>query len=66
MAKLILIIIELIVLGISVVMIYDARKIATKAFSTNETIETTKILKIVGFIILIISLLMIYITKIKM
>ncbi len=66
MAKLILIIIELIVLGISVVMIYDARKIATKAFSTNETNETTKILKIVGFIILIISLLMIYITKIKM
>lgn len=66
MAKLILIIIELIVLEISVVMIYDARKIATKAFSTNETNETTKILKIVGFIILIISLLMIYITKIKM
>ncbi len=66
MAKLILITIELIVLGISVVMIYDARKIATKAFSTNETNDTTKILKIVGFIILIISLLMIYITKIKM
>ena len=66
MAKLILTTIELIVLGISVVMIYDARKIATKAFSTNETHETTKILKIVGFIILIISLLMIYITKIKM
>lgn len=66
MAKLILTTIELIVLGISVVMIYDARKIATKAFSTNEINETTKILKIVGFIILIISLLMIYITKIKM
>lgn len=66
MAKLILTTIELIVLGISVVMIYDARKIATKAFSTNETNETTKILKIVGFFILIISLLMIYITKIKM
>lgn len=48
MAKLILTTIELIVLGISVVMIYDARKIATKAFSTNETNETTKILKIVG------------------
>ena len=66
MAKLILITIELIVLGISVVMIYDARKIATKSFSTNEKNETNKILKIVGFIILIISLLMIYITKIKM
>ena len=66
MAKLILTTIELIVLGISVVMIYDARKIATKAFSTNETNETTKILKTVGFIILIIGLLMIYITKIKM
>ena len=66
MAKMIFIIIELIVLGISVIMIYDARKIATKIFSSNETNETTKVLKIVGFIALIISLLMIYITKIKM
>jgi len=49
-----------------VIMIYDARKIATKTFSSNETNETTKVLKIVGFIALIISLLMIYITKIKM
>ena len=37
MAKIIFIIIELIVLGISVIMIYDARKIATKTFSSNET-----------------------------
>ena len=66
MTKIIFIIIELIVLGISVIMIYDARKIATKTFSSNETNETTKVLKIVGFIALIISLLMIYITKIKM
>ena len=66
MAKVIFIIIELIVLEISVIMIYDARKIATKTFSSNETNETTKVLKIVGFIALIISLLMIYITKIKM
>lgn len=66
MAKIIFIIIELIILGISVIMIYDARKIATKIFSSNETNETTKVLKIVGFIALIISLLMIYITKIKM
>lgn len=65
MAKIIFIIIELIVLGISVIMIYDARKIATKTFSSNETNETTKVLKIVDFIALIISLLMIYITKIK-
>ena len=49
-----------------VIMIYDARKIATKTFSSNETNETTKVLKIVGFIALVISLLMIYITKIKM
>ena len=55
MAKIIFIIIELIVLGISVIMIYDARKIATKTFSSNETNETTKVLKIVGFIALIIS-----------
>ena len=41
MAKIIFIIIELIVLGISVIMIYDARKIATKTFSSYETNETT-------------------------
>ena len=40
MAKIIFIIIELIVLGISVIMIYDARKIATKTFSSNETNES--------------------------
>jgi len=57
MAKIIFIIIELIVLGISVIMIYDARKIATKTFSSNETNETTKVLKIVGFIALIIRFL---------
>lgn len=55
MAKIIFIIIELIILEISVIMIYDARKIATKIFSSNETNETTKVLKIVGFIALIIS-----------
>ena len=65
MIKIILIIVELIVLGISTTMIYDARKIATKTFSSNETNETTKILKIVGFIILIVALLLIYFTLLK-
>ena len=66
MLQIIIKIISILMVLAGVVMIYDARKIATKTFSSNETNETTKVLKIVGFIALIISLLMIYITKIKM
>ena len=41
-------------------MIYDARTIAKDRFSSNEINETTKILKIVGFIVAIIGALIIY------
>lgn len=63
MEKIILILLGTIILTISVTMIYDARRIATKTFSSNETNETTKVLKIVGFIISLIGLLIIYVAK---
>lgn len=41
-------------------MIYDARTIAKDRFSSNEINETTKMLKIVGFIVALIGALIIY------
>lgn len=63
MGKLILIGIGLIIMVISVVMVYDARIIASNVFSSNEVNETTKILKVVGYITLMIGLLIIYFAK---
>jgi hypothetical protein len=63
MGKLILIGIGLIIMVVSVVMVYDARIIASNVFSSNEVNETTKILKVVGYITLMIGLLIIYFAK---
>jgi len=63
MGKLILIGIGLIIMVVSVVMVYDARIIASNVFSSNEVNETTKILKAVGYITLMIGLLIIYFAK---
>ena len=52
MGKIILILLSTIIIAISVTTIYEARTIAQKMFSSNETNETTKVLKIVGFIIM--------------
>lgn len=60
MKNIIFILIGIIITLLAVIMIYDARKIATNMFSSNETNETTKMLKIVGFIILLIGLGIIY------
>lgn len=62
MGKIVLILLSTIIMAISVIMIYDARIIAKKIFSSNETNETTKVLKIVGFVILLIGLGIVYIT----
>lgn len=62
MGKIILILLSTIIIAISVVMIYDARAIAKRMFSSNETNETTKVLKIVGFVVLLIGLGIIYAT----
>ena len=61
MGKIILILLSTIIIAISVTIIYDARMIVKKMFSTNETNDTTKILKIVGFVITIIGMSIIYV-----
>lgn len=63
MGKLILILLGTVIVAIGVVMVFDARLIAEKAFSSNETNETTKTLKRVGFIVLLIGLGIIYIVR---
>ncbi len=55
MLNTILIIIGLIIMAISVTVIYDARIIAKKMFSSNEINETTKVLKVVSFVIFLIG-----------
>ena len=60
MGNIILILCSTIIVAISMKMIYDAREIATTTFSSNGINETTKTLKIVGFIVLIIGLGIIY------
>lgn len=44
-------------------MVFDARTITKKAFSSGEINETTKIIKIVGFLVSMVGLGIIYITK---
>ena len=56
-------IIALIIVAIGVIMIYDARKISKKWFSFGDQNDSTKILKIVGFIIAIIGGLVIILNK---
>ena len=56
MGKNIILIVDLIILAISVILIYDARKIAKQFFSTGRSNETTKTLKIVGFIVSIVGI----------
>ncbi len=55
-----IVLLVLIISAISVVMIYYAILIDTKLFSSNEINETTKVLKIVGFVVLLIGLGIIY------
>lgn len=59
MTKIMLILFGTIIIAIGVVLLYDARKIATKRFSSEETNSTTKILKISGIVISIIGLILI-------
>ena len=56
MIKLIL----LIIIAICVKIIYDARSIADKYFSTSEINKQVKLLKIVGFIVAIICAIILY------
>lgn len=60
MKEIIIILIGVLISTVGVVMIYDARSIAKDRFSSNEINETTKLLKIVGFIVALIGALIIY------
>ena len=50
MGKIILILLGALIVMIGVTMLYDARRIATKNFSSEEINETTKILKIIALV----------------
>ena len=63
MGKLILTLLGALIIMIGVTMLFDARKIATKTFSSGETNEKTKILKISGIIISLVGLGIIYIIR---
>ena len=52
-------VVALIVVALGVIMIYDARKLSKKWFSFGDRNYSTKILKIVGFIVAIIGSLII-------
>lgn len=47
--------IGILIIAIGVICIYDARKLTNKFFSTSDTNNATKTLKIVGFIISLIG-----------
>lgn len=63
MGEIVLILIGIIILTFGVVMIFDARIITKKVFSSGEINETTKIMKITGFILSLIGLGIIYMVK---
>ena len=63
-ANVIIKIVGLIIICIGTVMVYDARKITIKWFSFSDRNESTKILKIVGFIVAIIGGLIIMLNNI--
>ncbi|MBR1654718.1 MAG: hypothetical protein IJ690_07330 [Clostridia bacterium] len=48
-------VIGLIIMAIGVVCVYDARKLTKKFFSTSDTNDATRSLKIVGFIVSVIG-----------
>lgn len=48
-------VIGLIIIAIGVVCVYDARKLTKKFFSTSDTNDATRSLKIAGFIVSVIG-----------
>lgn len=60
MIKTIMIIIAMVIIAISVAVIYDARSIAQNFFSADQTNKNVKVLKIVGVVVLWITLGIIY------
>ena len=61
--KVIGIVIAIIIIMIGVIMIYDARKLTKKWFSFHDQNEGSKWLKIGGFALAVIGMLIIYFTS---
>lgn len=64
MLKLVLILVGFIICAISTVMCFDARSIAAKNFSTGEINEATKTIKIIGYTLSMIGILIIYLNTV--
>lgn len=62
MIKIISMLIGFIIIMSGVIMIFDARKLTKKWFSFHEQNESTKWLKIVGFVLFVIGMIVIYCT----
>lgn len=60
MENLIITILGLIIISIGVIEIYDARTISKKIFSSSDENSSVKILRIGGFILSLIGILLIY------
>lgn len=58
--KVISILISFVLIMFGVIMIFDARKLAKKWFSFHEQNKVTKLLKVIGFIVSILSLTILY------
>ena len=58
--KILGIVFSFILMAISAIMIYDARKITTERFSFSDQNNGTKWMKIGGFIIFVIGILILY------
>ena len=60
MGKIIFLVVGLIIVALGVIMIYDARILTKKLFSFGDQNEATSGLKILGFILAIIGVLIVY------
>ena len=58
--KVISILISFILIMFGIIMIYDARKLAKKWFNFHEQNKVTKLLKVIGFIVSILSSSLLY------
>ena len=61
--KIIGLIISFILMAIAAIMIFDARKIANKFFSFSDQNSGAKSMKIIGFIVFIIGILILYFVR---
>lgn len=63
--KLVGMVISFILMAIAAIMIFDARKITSERFSFSDQNNGTKWMKIGGFIVFVIGILILYFVKLK-